>query len=66
MLHQTLKQTKTSNQTTFVFECTFFNELGHENYSKKFTKEVTAVNVVKPIHHVFLQPEEKILAVNTG
>tara|TARA_B100000927_G_scaffold136393_1_gene110081 strand:- start:610 stop:780 length:171 start_codon:yes stop_codon:yes gene_type:complete len=55
MKHQLPKPTKTPDQTTFVFECTFFDELGDESYSKKLIKEVTAESVENFNHRVFLQ-----------
>ena len=55
MKHQLPKPTKTQDQTIFVFECTFFNELDNENYSKKFIKEVTAEKADNLNHHFFLQ-----------
>tara|TARA_X000000950_G_scaffold285296_1_gene390829 strand:- start:1057 stop:1227 length:171 start_codon:yes stop_codon:yes gene_type:complete len=55
MKHQLPKPKKIPDQTVFVFECTFFDEFGDENYSKKFTKEVTTESVQNFNHHVFLQ-----------
>jgi|TARA_B100000123_G_scaffold266293_1_gene238320 hypothetical protein len=55
MKHQLPKPTKTPDQTILVFECTFFDELGHENYSKKLTKEVRAEGFENLNHYVFSQ-----------
>ena len=55
MKNQQQKKKKTPDQRVFVFECTFFDEFGDENYSKKFSKEVKTERVENFNHHVFLQ-----------
>ena len=66
MKHQTLKPTKTSDQKIFVFECTYFDGLGHQHSSQKFTKEVKVGKIKNVNHRVFCKSEDHGLVVNTG
>ena len=66
MKHQILKPTKTSDQKIFVFECTYFDGLGHQHSSKKIPKEVKAGKIKNFNHLFFWKPEDHSLQGNIG